>query len=149
MKTVHRKDMTSQDFNLLARFCFAITSRHGFWGQLPFELGIVPMRVPVWARDGGLWKLASFKNVNQEALGIATCDFRRTCNYLQVKESSMVKTLFKFSILGVVPDQRPYQKLKFRQPFTGVEIDAIVLDDRIDGEGFILERRRAEGNFRK
>jgi hypothetical protein len=146
--TIHRRDIRSEEFTLLARFCWALQHLDGWNCKIPYVLGRVEMRLPVWQASGLGWRLNKYKNFTRDALGIEVSDFRRICRYLQVGESEMIKTLYRLSMLSVVRGQMRVDKPKFKMKFTGVHSgwEGDILSDEVFG--FVIERRRAEGHFR-
>lgn len=150
--TVHRKDMCAADFNLLARFSTLIQRYDHYSMSLNFgliySLGLVRMLLPVWYRTGNIWRLDRYREFVQEAIGIEVKTLRGMCRYLQVSESVLVGTLYRFSMLAVVPRQKNYERPKFRMPIVGdvLGLEGLVEPDR--GIGFVIEKRRAIGGFR-
>lgn len=148
MSTLHRQDIGSRDLNLLARFGRALRILEDCNGHLPWVLGEVVMWLPVWYLAGSGWQLSAYRPFAREAFGIETAAMRRVCRYLRVKESELVGTLFRLSMLAVVPGQRVSDKPQFRMPFCGIEIDYEGYASPMESNGFVIERRRAEGKFR-
>jgi hypothetical protein len=149
MNTLHRKDITWDEFDLLARFCYAINKIRGHNGRLHYLLGNIEIWLPVWSIARSGWILSQYKPFKREAIGLETCDFRLICRYLRVKEAFLVNTLFRLSMLAVVPKQSISTPRMHRMEFLGVPIDQEMWAPReFDCVGFIIERRRAEGGFR-
>lgn len=147
--TVHRRDITHADFSLLARFCHALTVLDGFAGtSVYWELGKVPMTLPIWFLAGSGWTLAGYKVFTREAIWLETSVFRRICRYLQVKEPQLVDLLFRLSMLSVVSGQQLHEPRRIRQPFTGKLADDAGRKSSVP-DGFVIERRRATGGFRQ
>jgi hypothetical protein len=146
--TLHRRDIRSEEFILLARFCWVLQNVEGWHDRIPYVLGEVVMRLPVWKNTHTGWRLYRYKNFKRQAFGIEVADFRRTCRYLKVSEGEMVKTLYRLSMLSVVMEQKDYQKPKFKMKFRGVKIGWEGIIPPCDFFGFVIERRRAEGHFR-
>ena len=146
--TLHRRDIKSEEFMLLARFSWVLMNLDGWHGRIPYILGEVAMRLPVWKSTHSGWRLYRYKNVKKQAFGIEVADFRRTCRYLKVSEGTMVKTLYRLSMLSVVMGQKDYERPKFKMMFRGVKIGWEGIIEPCDFFGFVIERRRAEGNFR-
>lgn len=149
MATVHRRDMRSSDFRLLADLSRAYSINNPdsptSFGPV-YELGLVEMTLPVWYKAGSGWQLSQYRQFAQQAIGIETAVFRRMCRYIQYKESIVVQTLFKFSMLAVIDGQKLYEGPRFRMPFL-VESDVPWLGDT--RFGFVVERRRLEGKFKQ
>lgn len=150
--TVHRKDMSAADFNLLARFSMLIQRYDHYSMNLNFgliySLGLVNMLLPVWYRSANIWRLGRYKEFTQEAIGIEAKTMRSMCRYLQVRECLLVGTLYRFSMLSVVPGQKSYERPKYRMPFIG---DVLGLEGLVEPDeciGFVIEKRRAMGGFR-
>lgn len=148
MSTIHRKDITGTEFTLLGNFCKALRVLENQNGNLQWVLGEVVMWLPVWYRSGTQWRLADYRPFRREAFGLEMTAMRRICNYLGVKESEMIRTLYRLSMLAVVPNQRILAPPRFRMPFFGIEIDYKGFAAPSDSFGFVIERRRAEGNFK-
>lgn len=146
--TVHRKDISAQDFNLLARFCTALQTLQGLNGLLAWCLGEVTMLLPVWYKSGNTWRLSHYKEFQREAIGIETADFRLVCRYIECRESVMIDILFRMSILAVVPGQRMLEKKRFRQEFIGTPVSRVGSVAPTSCIGFVLEKRRSDGGFR-
>lgn len=146
-RTLHRRDISSSEFNLLARFCYALNTLQDNDGRLPCDLGVTEIWLPVWYKAGN-WKLAIYKSFRMEAIGLEITKFRRICKYLNVKEAELIRTLHKFSILSVVAGQKYYDSPKFRMPFWGQPIDSVGSVIATFDIGFVLEKRRAMGAFR-
>lgn len=149
MATVHRRDMTSADFRLLASFSKAYLLHDPFgsicFGSI-FLLGLTKMTLPVWYKAASGWQLSRYKQFDQQAIGIETVAFRRMCRYIQYKESMVVRTLFRFSMLAVVDDQKLYESPRHRMQFSTAQ-DPFCFGGM--SFGFVLERRRLEGQFRQ
>lgn len=149
MNTLHRKDITAADFKRLAAFCAALQSledENGF--ELYLVLDAVTMLLPVWYCAGNGWLLSRYKQFDRQAIWIEAYKFRRICNYLRVRESVLVQLLYRMSMLGVVADQTISARPRFRQP-TWCRTDEGWKQDSVGTLGFILEARRALGDFRK
>jgi hypothetical protein len=143
-ETLHRKDISSADFTLLARFCRALQIlQTDHVSELALFLGQIRLFLPVWYNPAGFWRLSRYKEFNKEAIGIDTADFRRICRYLMVKENVLVNTLYRLSMLAVLPYQSVLDPPKFRQQFYGVM--EIMPSSHF---GFVIERRRAMGGFK-
>ncbi len=149
MKSLHRKDLVASDFRILALFCYALQKLEDETGaSLYWLLGEIPLLLPVWYLSGNGWQFSAYKSYTCQAIWIETRHFRRIGKYLQLPEPLLIKTLYRFSILAVVPDQKNWDKPKFRQPTWRNTPDGWRQD--ADGElGFLLEARRALGDFRK
>lgn len=149
MTSQHRKDLGESDFRILALFCFALQKLEDETGaSLYWLLGEIPLLLPVWYESGNGWQFSSYKCYTCQAIWIETQYFRRICKYLQLPESLLVKTLYRFSMIAVVQNQKSSDKSKFRQPTWRSSPDGWKQD--AEGElGFILEARRALGGFRK
>lgn len=150
--SVHRKDMSTADFNLLARFSHLVCSYREERIQLNFgfiySLGLVSMLLPVWYRTGNIWLLDRYKEFTQDALGIEAKTLRGMCRYLQVSESVLVGTLYRFSMLAVVPGQKNYERPKFRMPIVGEVLGIEGIAEPFECSAFVIEKRRAMGGFR-
>lgn len=147
--TLHRDDIDHKDFKLLAQFCHALKTLEDCNGlALYWELGTTELALPVWYQSGTGWQLSRYKMFSKDAIGIETQEFRRICRYLKVKEAHLVDVLFRFSILAVAPGQKLSDPRKYRQSFAGRRKGAWFDDEATTGFGFVLEQRRAEGDFR-
>ena len=150
--TSHRKDMTSNDFLLLANFSrlFLKIGKDGV--RVDFGLicllGEISMLLPVWCQSGGAWRFDIFKSFNRDAVGIETKALRNMCRYLGISEAKLITTLFRYSMLAVVPRQKNYKPFMYRMPFTGEIKGCEGYAPPGVGFGFIIERRRLEGLFR-
>lgn len=145
--TLHRRDISSADFALLARFSRAIEILQTDDDELVWYLGQIRLFLPVWYNTAGFWRLSRYKEFNKEAIGIDTADFRHICRYLMVKENVLVNTLYRLSMLAVLPYQSVLDPPKFRQEFWGVTYTT--LSKRPCSHfGFIIESRRAMGGFK-
>lgn len=151
--TLHRKDMTSKDFLLLSHLSWLIQRYDPSNEQLNFgiiyALGELNMLLPVWYQTGTTWKLAAYKEFARDAIGIETRTFRNMCRFLRVPESELVGTLYRFSMLAVIPSQKSYEPPKFRMPFYGEILGYERYAEPGEGFGFVIERRRLEGDFRQ
>lgn len=150
--TIHRKDMTATDLHLLARFSMLIQRYDHYSMSLNFgfiyALGVVRMMLPVWYCSANTWRLDRYKDFTQEAIGIEAKTLRGMCRYLQVRECVLIDTLYRFSMLSVIPGQKNYESPKFRMPFVG---DVLRLESLVEPDecvGFVIEKRRAMGGFR-
>lgn len=153
MSTIHRKDLAANDFMLLAKlswlFCrFKPESDDHLYVGTFYSLGTIRMNIPLWYLAGDGWRLAKFKQIEQEAIGIETACFRRICCYLRCREAKMIDTLYRFSMLGVFNAPLSFEKRQFRMPFSGHIKGLEHLYEPDAGCGFIIERRRLEGKFR-
>lgn len=149
MSERHRKDIRHSDFTLLARFCNALWVLEKSVYQLTWELGRTGLWLPVWMERNSVWILLRYERITMEAYGIETADFRRICRYLRVKESQLIDTLFRLSMLSVVPNQSFTCPRQFRQQFIGTRMNLYgEIEEKASAMGFIIERRRAEGKFR-
>lgn len=145
-ETIHRRDITSGDFRILAKFCGALKNLQDNNDELLWYLPLATMYLPVWYKSCGKWHLSRYKEFKMEAIGIQTSDFRRICRYMGVKEHIVINTLYRMSILSVACKQSTCENPKFRKEF-------VALPYSLDGEpqwhiGFVLEMRRCEGAFR-
>ncbi len=149
MNTLHRRDITAGDFRLLAAFCAALNVLEDeMGGSIYWTLGVVTLILPVWFLSGNGWQLSRYKPFDRQALWIETRQFRRVCNYINAGESAVVGLLYRMSILGVIADQKLLDRPRFRQPTWRNTPDGWKQD--VGGElGFLLEARRALGEFRK
>lgn len=148
MNTLHRKDICSVEFRLLAGFCRALQVLEDGNGRLPWVLGEVEMWLPVWYLAGNGWQLSTYRPFVREAFGIETRAMRRICRYLRVNEAQLIGTLYRLSMLAVVPGQGILEPPRFRMSFFGIEIDYEGVAPPMQSHGFVIERRRAEGKFR-
>jgi len=149
MSTLHRRDITGGDFTRLAKFNNAFLVLDGLNGLLPWLLSEATMLLPVWYLSGTGWQLANYKVFRQEALGFANADFRRICRYIRVPESQMIDTLFRMSMISVVKGQRLSERPKYKMPFQGVPYSIGWHVEESDIFGYVIERRRLEGNFKQ
>ena len=145
--------MTSEDFQLLARFSWLYQhSKPEFDDLLHFGtiylLGETQMLLPVWFKAGSNWKIATIKPFVHEAVGIEANTLRKMCRYIRVKESRLINTLFRFSMLSVISGQKYNEPPKFRMPFFGSVKGLEGYAPPEDGFGFVIKRRRLEGNFK-
>lgn len=149
MTLLHRKDLGESDFRMLALFCYALQKLEDETGaSLYWLLGEIPLLLPVWYLSGNGWQFSAYKSYTCQAIWIETRHFRRIGKYLQLPEPLLIKTLYRFSMLSVVPDQKNLDKPKFRQTTWRSSPDGWKQD--AEGElGFLLEARRALGDFRK
>jgi hypothetical protein len=151
---MHRKDITSDDFRLLAQFCIALQkllSRQAEPGACFYELGVSYLCLPVWYKSVSEWKIKHYKTFAIEAIGIELVDFRNITRYIGVKECQLIDLLFRFSMLGIVPESHIGRtKPKFRMPFTGTRLlsDGTPRCYVFGHEGFVIEKRRAMGGFK-
>lgn len=146
-ETIHRRDINPGDFRILAKFCGAMNKLSQDNAELLYYLGEVLMFLPVWYKSAGDWRLSKYKGFKNEAIGIATADFRRICRYMDMKEPVVINTLFRMSIVAVAGWQSTLDKPRFRQDFAGVPY-SMLEGDVVCYEGFVLEMRRCEGAFR-
>lgn len=147
--TIHRRDFTVHDFRLLSHFTRALMTLQGDYGRIPLILGNVPMCLPLWTLTSTGWALSRYKIFLQEGFGVETRQFRRVCRYIRVDEPLMITTLFRFSILGIVPQESIRDQPRFRMALRGQPMaPEPQREDFVRFEGFLLERRRAEGLFR-
>lgn len=147
MSTIHRRDITSDELRIVADFTRAIQILSVSNKRLVWDLGEVKMILPVWNLAYAGWRLANYKQFGKKAIGILVPDFRRICRYIRVSESQMINTLYRMSMISLVPGQTISGKLKFKQLFPNIPRELIWLDPAA-GRGFIIEQRRAKGNFR-
>lgn len=152
-KTVHRRDMQGADFKLLAFLSWIIQQYCLDGSQLNFgpiyALGEIELLLPVWESVGkNDWQLSTYKPFVREALGVKTSTLRRICHYLRVSESVLTGTLFRFSMLSVIPGQLKDYPPKFKMEFWGEILGREGFAEQERDVGFIVERRRLEGNFK-
>jgi len=151
--TLHRRDIGRDELLLLAHFSRVIQNLQPD-SSLTFALGsvyvvgLVEVLLPVWYQAGSGWRLSTYKPFKIEVIGIETATFRRICRYLHVKESVLVNCLFRLSMLAVVRGQRNYDPPRFRMRFIGEFKGYEGCCPPEEAFGFIVERRRAEGNFK-
>ena len=146
--TLHRRDISSGEFYLLSRFCWVLQNVEDRNEKIPYVLGEVVMRLPIWKNTYSGWRLSRYRDFQQQAFGIEVSDFRRICRYLNVSESEMVRTLYRLSMLSVVYEQTEHEIPRFKMKFLGVKIGWVGIISPSVSFGFVIERRRAEGNFR-
>ena len=150
--TIHRKDMTAADLHLLAMFSYLIQRYDHYSIKMNFgliyTLGAVKMLLPVWHRSANMWRLERYKEFTQEAIGVDVSTLRNVCRYLGVKECVLVNTLYRFSMLSVVPGQKSYERPKFRIPFYGAVLGIEGIAEPDECIGFVIEKRRAMGGFK-
>lgn len=154
MATRHRKDLTQADFQMLASFCHALEVVFINTYSPVYELSVLNLKFPTWfVSGGGVWKLAGYREYQEPAIGISKNHMEQVCSgYLGLSMNDVLNTLYKFSILAVTPDtQATDTKPHFRQPFTGIRREYYGMIDEREHikHGFILEKRRAIGGFRK
>ena len=106
------------------------------------------MLLPVWYRTGSIWRLDRYREFVQEAIGVEVKTLRGMCRYLQVSESVLVGTLYRFSMLAVVPRQKNYERPKFRMPIVGDVLGIEGIAEPIECSAFVIEKRRATGAFK-
>lgn len=151
--TLHRKDMTHSDFLLLSLFSWLYHQTDPDSNSMNFGsiclLGEIKLFLPVWYATASGWKIAGIKTFVQDAVGIETGALRNMCRYIRVSEAALVDTLFRFSMLSVVPEQKYYDPPKFRMPFFGDIKGYEGYAPPCEGFGFVVDRRRLEGNFRQ
>jgi hypothetical protein len=149
MHTIHRDDFKAADFMGLAQLFSALWSLEDKDGFSIFRRqGEISLMLPVWYKAGSSWRLSRYKLFNREAIWIDTKNFRRTCNYLRMKEPMLIDLLYRFSILAVVPSQQLSDRPRFRQPNRLSQTVSSQLTVNVE-LGFMLECRRALGDFRK
>lgn len=147
-RTLHRRDISRDELYLLARFCHALQTIERDNGRLPWHLGLVEIWLPVWYQLGKGWEIAAYKPFKKEAIGLEVWAFRLVCRYLCVKEAVLVRTLYRLSILAVIPRLNFNDRPKFRMDFFGQPISLVGCAEPSHEFGFVLERRRCEGNFK-
>lgn len=146
MATLHRKDMGSGDFVVLANFVKGLNKVKGY-GTPIYDLGKFELWLPHWTHSDHGWQVQSYKPHISEAIGIPGNSFRSICRYLNCSKSSLIEMLFSFSMISVSPDMNSTSGLRFRQKFEGTIIDSdISLQSSADG--YVIEKRRAVGGFR-
>ncbi|TWJ16891.1 hypothetical protein [Geobacter argillaceus] len=147
--TVHRKDMTSADFTLLAKFSRALVNSTALFGkQMVHELPVDYMQLPVWRKTADGWQVAGVRAFHSERIGISVNDFRRICRYLQEKESIVVGVLFRLSMIDVLTYSETTGKKELRQRFPDLTKPIINGVCSWVDDGFVLEKRRALGAFK-
>jgi hypothetical protein len=145
MATRHRKDLSFADFSLLARFCHALNEACGKSPGAIIELGVYTLRLPVWYLAAGLWQLVGYKEFTEEAIGIGRNTMEQVCKGTM---REMLPLLYQFSMLSVTADTQVGDlKPRFRQQFSGRRWHSNEV--KFVKAGFILEKRRALGGFRK
>lgn len=149
MSTLHRRDIDSSDLQLLAKFCRALQVLTDQNGHLPWVLGTMEMWLPLWFSTGKDWRFSQFRPFERQAFGLPTASMRRICSYLRIRESELIHLLFRLSMLAVTPKHTTSEDCLYRMPFTGVPIERNGLAPPTVNHGFVIERRRAEGNFRE
>lgn len=154
MATRHRRDLTLADFQMLASFCRALEVVFINTYSPVYELGVLNLKFPIWyASGGGVWMLAGYREYQEPAIGISKNHLEQVCSgYLGLNMSNVLNLLYKFSMIAVTPDtQATDHKPRFRQPFTGIrrEYYGYIDDQENIKHGFIIEKRRAVGGFRK
>lgn len=149
MASRHRSDITFDDLTLLARFVSALKKVPYRYYSPEYELGEYDMLVPFWMLAGGSWKIAFYREIRQEAIGIPRNAFIHVCrNYMKVPPGQILDLLFKLSMLAVVPGTQVDDEPQFRQPFFGVVLDNWEGGEKYVKAGFIIEKRRISGGFR-
>ncbi|GAM11347.1 hypothetical protein OR1_03660 [Geobacter sp. OR-1] len=147
--TLHRKDITSTDITLLARLSRALVSAPEIFGKkMAHELPDDYMKLPVWRKTADGWQFAGVKPFLRKRIGIDKGDFRRICRYLNEKESTVVSLLYRLSMLDVFCFSETSGKIMFRQRFPDFSKPVINEEYTWIDDGFVLERRRALGEFR-
>lgn len=152
MATRYRKDITSSDILLLARFASALNKVCINTYSPVFELGVVSMLLPFWYATGETWKVSSYKYVEQEAIGLSRNGMIQVCrDYMRVPVADMLELLHKLSIVAVVGGTYVDDKPKYRQPFSGIPRDEVEWGGIVQfvPAGFIIEKRRAIGGFKE
>lgn len=147
MSTIHRRDIKSSELSIVADFTRAIRVLSISNKRLVWDLGEVKMILPVWNLAYEGWRLANYRSLKKHAIGILVPDFRRICRYIRISESQMINTLYRMSMISLVPGQTISGELKFKQLFPNIPLGLIRLEPAAV-RGFIIEFRRAEGNFR-
>jgi len=152
MSTLHRRDISREELSLLAGFSRVVQAMHPENGRFNFGftylIGLVEVMLPVWYQCGRGWQLSTYKPFKIEVIGFETASFRKICRYLGVKEAQMVNCLYRLSMLAMVRGQKHYESPRFRMRFIGEIKGYEGFCPPQEGFGFVIERRRAEGNFR-
>lgn len=154
--SIHRKDMR-KGFDLLAAFCNAIQHITGPGKpSVVYELGITEMWLPVWQQGGVSWFVADYKQFRQPAIGIDKHGMNAVCRALNCRQPDLLRLLHNLSMVAMVPPTPPDTAWnRFRQPFTGNlrltngDGTFALLSEEYVEHGFILEKRRADGLFRR
>jgi hypothetical protein len=153
MATRHRTDISAEDMKLLVCFTYALQVVFINNCSPVYVLGEVPMLLPYWFVSGDGWKLSSYKEVNQAAIGLSRNAMKHICEeYLHVPVKVMLDVLWRLAMVAVVPGTTVYDPPRFRMPFDGIPRDLSewgYVERKHVREGFIIEQRRAEGGFRK
>lgn len=149
MASRHRSDITFDDLTMLARLVSALKKvPYRFYSPL-YELGEYDMLLPLWVLTGNGWQVSHYREIRQEAIGIPRNAFIHVCrNYLKESPGRVLRVLFKFSMLSVVPGTKVGDEPQFRQPFYGVLLDDWEGGEKYVKAGFIIEKRRITGGFR-
>lgn len=148
---LHRPDITYSDARKLANFCYALnklTDRDG--KQFMWDIDSYDMCVPLWVigSDKKL-SISGFKIITTKAYGLERAAFMRICKYLKLYEHELVALLVKFSMLSVVPVDEHGLRLQYRQWFYGRPHDEFWHPLPEHRHGYVIERRRADGDFRR
>ncbi len=148
MSTLHRRDISAADLTKLALFCSVIAGTQ--WQHLIpcWNLPNFTMLLPVWYLAGSGWRLDKYKEFTMDAYGIKVADFRRACRYINVSEFDMVDTLYRMSMISVIPGQRLHEPPKFKMQFHGKYLAIDYWETISDEFGFVIECRRSDGKFR-
>lgn len=145
MATRHRKDLSFADFSLLARFCHSLNEACSKSPCAVYDLGEYTLHLPVWYQAAGIWQLSAYKEFTEEAIGISRNTMEQVCKGTM---REMLPLLYLFSMLSVTADTQVGDlKPLFRQQFSGKRWNSNQME--FIKAGFILEKRRALGGFRK
>ena len=154
--TLHRRDLASCDFGVLVSFIRALTfirpvtrivmidgEERVVEIHRTIDVGKQELRLPLWYKANGQWQEAGFKIYEKEAILVPLSIMRRIAKYMSIKESAIIRTLFKFSMISsFILHQNNQLLYRYRYSWKTSDIDFERIEVVI--EGFMLDKERVD-----
>lgn len=156
-RTLHKRDVTLEEYFVVARFAFALTrvTVPGAY-RIPqvLDLGNRDLHLPEWYKTGEGWKVDNYKARNKEALGIPVAMMRAISRKLGISESMILKALHSLSMISVDLYTIAEGPRRYRQLFSGklinpVDGNPLNFAPFKDVEGFVLDKKRVNEWIKK
>lgn len=150
--TLHNRDVTSEEFYLVARFIVALIDVIVPKNKIPLllDIGTHDLRLPVWRKTGGGWVLANYEIFTKEAYGLPVPMMRAISRKLSLGENQILNALHSLSMIGVDIITNPMEgPRRYRQNLNGILVNPVdgqpLSTTQVQNiEGFKLDKKRIQ-----
>lgn len=155
--TLHKREVTKEEFYIVARFIFALTHVIVPLYKMPLllDIGITDLRLPVWRKTGDGWKLADYQVFSKEAFGLPVPMMRAISRKLSIGENLILDALHSLSMISVdMLTSATEGPRRYRQTFGGKFVNPsdcqpLSVKPIQNVEGFVLDKQRVQERIKK